>query len=67
MQLHLDPMGRIPADYPARFWRVSTWRTDYRLADFDNEAEAKRFAVEDSGKGNLDHKVATMNINRAAR
>ena len=58
MKLHLDQIGRIPAAYPKTFWRVSTWRTDRRVADFDNQAEAVAFSITDSGRGNTDHKVS---------
>ncbi len=62
MRLHLDSLGYIPATYPKTFYRVSTWKTDRRIADFDSKSEAVCFAIVDSGKGNFDHKVATLHL-----
>ena len=64
MRLNLNANGNIPATYPAVWYRVSTWARDCFVADFDNRAEAEQFAIEDSGKGNFDHKVATMKLTR---
>lgn len=66
MQLQLDAMGRITADFPAVFFRVSTWAVERRVADFTNEDEAKMFAITDAReKGcRYDHKVSTMKIAR---
>lgn len=64
MRLHLDPTtGRIPDSYPGTFYRVERGvGFPTYIADFDNRAEAERFAIEDSGRGNRDHRVATMHI-----
>lgn len=62
MRLHLDAMGMIPAGYPRTFYRVSDWKSGRRLADFSTPGEAERFAVEDSGRGNLDHKVSALHL-----
>lgn len=66
MQLHLDQLGRITPDYPAIFFRVSKWSNDYRVADFTNEDEAKRFAISNARETGCqyDHKVSTMKIAR---
>lgn len=67
MQLNLDQLGRITAEYPAVFFRVSTWTTERRVADFSNEDEAKRFAITHAKETGCryDHKVSTMKISRA--
>lgn len=66
MQLHLDAMGRITADYPAVFFRVSKWSNDCRVADFTNEDEAKMFAISNARETGCryDHKVSTMKMTR---
>ncbi len=64
MQLNLDVMGRITADYPAKFFRVENWNTGRRIADFDDKAEADAFAISDARQSGCqyDHKVATMKL-----
>jgi hypothetical protein len=64
MQLNLDHMGRIAADYPATFYRVETWTTGRRVADFTTEAEAAAFAIADARATGCryDHKVATVKV-----
>ena len=66
MQLQLDAMGRITTDFPAVFYRVSTWANERRVADFTNEDEAKIFAIKDANESGCryDHKVSTMKIAR---
>jgi len=65
MRLQLDDLGFIPADYPRSFFRVEDERTGKRIADFTTAAEAHKFAIVDSGKGNRDHKVAQMHMTGA--
>lgn len=42
MQLHLDELGMIPATYPKVFYRVSHWRSDFRVADYSTKIEAEK-------------------------
>ena len=67
MQLNLDQLGRITSEYPAVFFRVSTWSTERRVADFTTESEAQRFAIDHAKEAGCryDHKVSTMKISRA--
>ena len=65
MRLNLDAMGHISDEYTRTFFRVSAWGTDRHIADFDNKAEAVQFAITDSGRGNIDHKVSTMHMTSA--
>lgn len=64
MQLHLDSLGLIPATYPKTFYRVECWNRGKRIADFDNMAEASRFAIDHAKQtgARYDHKVATMHV-----
>jgi hypothetical protein len=68
MQLNLTNNGFIPvASYPAVFYRVSDWNTCRRVADFDNLAEAKAFAISDARETGrrYDHRVETMRMTAA--
>lgn len=62
MQLNLDTLGRIAADCPATFFRVETWSTGKRVADFTTQTEAEAFAISDAREAGCryDHKVATI-------
>ena len=60
MQLHLNAIGNIPTSYPAVWFRVSTWARDCFVADFDNRADAERFAINDAKELRYDHKVSMM-------
>jgi hypothetical protein len=62
MQLQLTSIGLIRDDCPKVFYRVETWMTGRRVADFTNEAEAHRFAIEDARNLRYDHKVVTMKL-----
>jgi hypothetical protein len=64
MQLKLDTMGRIAADYPATFYRVENWTTGRRVADFATKSEAEAFAISDARATGCryDHSVATMRV-----
>jgi hypothetical protein len=64
MQLHLDQLGCITKEYPRRFYRVSKWSNDLRVADFTTQSEAHAFAIKDAKETGCkyDHKVSTMNI-----
>lgn len=64
MQLNLDAMGRIPASYPKTFYRVECWTRGKRIADFDNCAEAHRFAIRHAKENGYkyDHKVAILTL-----
>lgn len=67
MQLNLDPLGRIPEDYPPRFFRVSYWSSGMRVADFSTDGEAAAFAIADARaqKCRYDHKVSVWHRARA--
>lgn len=60
MQLHLNDLGMIPATYPKIFYRVSTWETERRVADYTNEDEARLAARASVHGGRFDHKVSTI-------
>lgn len=62
MQLNLDAIGNIPTDYPAVWFRVSTWARDVFVADYSTEAEAIKASYASNHGGNLDHKVSTMRL-----
>jgi len=62
MKLSLNAIGNIPADYPAIWFRVSTWATDSYVADYSTEAEAIKASYASTHGGRLDHKVATMHL-----
>jgi squalene cyclase len=66
MQLQLDANGFIPASYPRKFYRVECWDRGRRIADFDNCAEAHRFAIRHAKENGYryDHKVATCQMTR---
>lgn len=67
MQIQLTEFGRLSANCPATFYRVSDWMTCRRVADFDNQAEAKAFAISDARETGrrYDHRVEVMRITRA--
>lgn len=65
MQLKLDALGMIPADYPRTFYRVEHYATGRYLADFTTETEAYKFAYASTHGGRYDHKVSTMHMTGA--
>ena len=67
MELHLDKFGRIAEGTPEVFFRVETWLTGMRLADFTTEAEASAFAIADAAakRCRYDHKVSCIVIAQA--
>ncbi len=62
MKLQQDALGRVTKDYPAVWFRVSTWATERFVADFTTQAEAEKFAVEDAKGLRYDHKVSKMRL-----
>lgn len=64
MQLNLDRMGRITAEFPATFYRVENWNTGRRVADFTTKAEAEEFAIVNARETGCkyDHKVSTVKL-----
>ncbi len=64
MRLHLDHLGRCGSDHPCQFWRVETWRTGSRVADFTSPTEAHAFAMADTKERGFRelHKVCQMTI-----
>jgi len=62
MKLSLNAIGNIPADYPAIWFRVSTWANESFVADFTTEAEAVAASYSSNHGGRFDHKVATMKL-----
>lgn len=66
MRLTPDCLGRITAEYPATFYRVSTWATERRVADFSTHGEAAAFAITDARESGCryDHKVSTMHVRK---
>jgi hypothetical protein len=64
MTLSLDSLGRIPATAPRAFYRVETWDTGRRVADFSTLPEAQAFAVSDARKRGCryDHKVSPIQM-----
>lgn len=60
MQLHLDELGMIPTNYPKTFYRVSHYRTDFRVADYSTLSEAERASYASVTGERFDHKVSTM-------
>jgi len=62
MKLQLNAIGNIPADYPAIWFRVSTYATESFVADYSTEAEAVKASYASTHGGRLDHKVATMRL-----
>lgn len=65
MQLHLDELGRIPANYPKTFYRVEDWFTGSRVADFTTQAEAEKASYASNHGGRYDHKVSTVHLTGA--
>lgn len=62
MQLKLNDLGMIPANYPKVFFRVSTWNTGSFVADFTTEAEAIVASYASKNGTKYDHKVSTMKL-----
>lgn len=65
MQLNLDSLGMIPANYPKTFYRVTTWATGSFVADFTTEGEAVNASYASNHGGRFDHKVSTMHLTGA--
>lgn len=65
MRLEFDNLGMIPATWPKTFYRVETWNTGSRVADFTTPGEAARFAIADARERGYryDHKVCAMTLN----
>ena len=51
-----------PTGWPVVFYRVSFWDTGLYIADFDNEAEARAFAIKNARESGcrFDHKVERL-------
>ena len=66
MEINLDKMGRIAEGTPAVFFRVETWNTSARVADFTTEGEAAAFAIADASakRCRFDHKVSRITMVR---
>lgn len=64
MQLHLDKIGFISADYPKTFYRVECWNMGSRIADFTTSGEAASFAIRHAKENGYryDHKVSKINM-----
>ena len=64
MRLELNDLGMIPATWPKTFYRVETWNTGSRVADFTTSGEAARFAIADARERGFhyDHRVCQMTL-----
>lgn len=62
MKLQLNELNMIPANYPKKFFRVSTWNTGAFVADFTIEAEAIAASYASLNGTKYDHKVSTMQM-----
>lgn len=62
MKLELDSLGMVPATYPKKFYRLTTWATGRYVADYDSLSEAKAASYASKNGTKYDHKVSTMEI-----